>query len=80
MYKCYIASTLYVYTKGISPNLPIGNYDNNACNGGLPSHAFEYILENGGLDTEKSYPYRATGPNKCMYKRSHTGATVQVCC
>ena len=34
-------------------------YDNHGCSGGLPSHAFEYISQNGGIATEAAYPYFA---------------------
>ena len=34
-------------------------FDNNGCNGGLPSHAFEYIFSAGGISTEDAYPYVA---------------------
>lgn len=34
-------------------------FDNHGCDGGLPSHAFEYIHHNGGIQTEDTYPYEA---------------------
>lgn len=43
-----------------------GDFDNHGCNGGLPSHAFEYIKHVGGITDESSYPYvanRSTGCN-----------------
>lgn len=41
-----------------------GDFDNQGCDGGLPSHAFEYIMYAGGISTEKSYPYSAKD-HKC---------------
>jgi len=42
-------------------------FDNDGCNGGLPSHAFEYIRYAGGLDTEFHYPYRGNDGN-CSFE------------
>ena len=52
------------------------NYDNHGCSGGLPSHAFEYIMENGGLDTERGYPYLAADGKKCNFRKRSVGAKV----
>lgn len=44
-----------------------GNYDNHGCNGGLPSHAFEYIKDAGGITTEDQYAYAAVD-QQCQLK------------
>ena len=47
----------------------------DGCGGGLMIDAFEYIKENGGIDTEESYPYEAKN-HKCRFKASDVGATL----
>lgn len=36
--------------------------------------AFQYIKDNGGIDTEKSYPYEAVDAT-CRYNAKNSGAT-----
>lgn len=51
-------------------------YDNHGCNGGLPSHAFEYIEAAGGISTEDAYPYKAKDQN-CTVKKDSFKVTVR---
>lgn len=39
--------------------LLLEEYGNSGCNGGNYRKTFEYIIKNGGIDTESYYPYKA---------------------
>ena len=59
---------------GCDPDVP--NACDSGCNGGLPSNAMEYIVEHGGIDTEKSYPYVGE-KGECKAKKGKLGATLK---
>ncbi|XP_046977844.1 procathepsin L-like [Vanessa cardui] len=52
------------------------DYDNNGCDGGSVPHAFTYIRDNGGIDTEESYPYEEDDEDNCRYNPRNVGAKV----
>ncbi|CAH9111092.1 unnamed protein product [Cuscuta epithymum] len=50
---------------------------NEGCNGGLMDYAFEFIIKNGGIDTEKDYPYTAKD-GKCDSYRKNNAKVVTI--
>ncbi|KAK3598000.1 hypothetical protein CHS0354_042353 [Potamilus streckersoni] len=51
---------------------------NDGCQGGLMDQAFDYIIQNNGIDTEESYPYTAKN-GVCKFKSADIGATEVSC-
>lgn len=49
-------------------------YGNKGCSGGFMTNAFQYIIENNGIDSEESYPYTAQN-GTCQYNVSTRAAT-----
>ncbi|XP_037356028.1 cathepsin S [Talpa occidentalis] len=49
-------------------------YMNEGCNGGFMTEAFQYVIDNNGIDSDASYPYKAVD-GKCQYDSRNRAAT-----
>ncbi|KAH8307749.1 hypothetical protein KR044_012241 [Drosophila immigrans] len=56
-------------------NLVDCSQDNNGCDGGWPETALNFIKDNGGVNTEVSYPYEDR-VGKCRFNPANVGANV----
>ncbi|XP_067367167.1 cathepsin S, ortholog2, tandem duplicate 1 [Channa argus] len=50
-----------------------GKYGNEGCNGGYIHKAFEYVIDNHGIDSDASYPYTGL-QQQCHYSPEHSAA------
>ncbi|XP_065222098.1 uncharacterized protein LOC135846757 [Planococcus citri] len=48
----------------------------NSCNGGYMNQAYDYVIRNKGVATEKSYPYRGR-KGHCQYNSNSRGASIK---
>ncbi|UYV61003.1 hypothetical protein LAZ67_1003061 [Cordylochernes scorpioides] len=48
---------------------------NDGCDGGHMRDAFHYVMKNGGIDTEESYPYKGITNFTCAFNKNNIGAT-----
>ncbi|NXG75393.1 CATS protein, partial [Baryphthengus martii] len=49
-------------------------YGNKGCSGGFMTRAFQYIIDNEGIDSDEAYPYKAQN-GTCQYNASARAAT-----
>lgn len=50
-------------------------YGNYGCNGGLMTQSYRYIMDVGGISSQKNYPYVAR-EQKCTYKPEYSNTSI----
>ncbi|XP_064476054.1 procathepsin L-like [Ornithodoros turicata] len=53
-------------------------YGSNGCNGGQMAGAFRYVMDAGGLDTARNYPYTMRTNFQCQYRGTEESRQVRV--
>eukprot|EP00494_Astrolonche_serrata_P028991 UN29258 len=52
------------------------SYGNSGCNGGYPQWEFDYIIANGGIDSDEDYPYKGQNGDCDHEKEKHVVETM----
>jgi len=56
-------------------NLVDCDHVDNGCHGGLPINAFHFVIKQGGIDSEASYPYKGRR-GQCNFDKNNVAATM----